>query len=379
MGQGDAPKSTGSGRAGAQRNGSFQPNTTTCDFQDNLTWNTAPGGVPTLAVDDLSAETTDEGWTDFITGPRGLPLEQLANGDANPKWYYQDFQGNTRALVDASDNIAVQNYPPYGIVTNPENSGPIGTPLQYSGAYTTGWMGLVDDQARWYDPPTGQFLSTDPEATQTLQPYAYAGDNPANNSDPTGDSATAPSEGCHYPKGVVARAGKWCDARQNLETWVAKNDYMFGKDGPSWDIHVARASGSAIASVHLCFCGKEADQPPQSFWTFAVSRGNSASWPREMWRAGAMYGPPTNEVADEMLKSSPQHNGDRSGINVYLHGLVAHFPDQTFDKVMEGNYPETSGVYTLAYYLMNLELTNESQRTSAGEKTTPCGPVPTWA
>jgi len=63
------------------------------------------------------------------------------------------------------------------------------TPLQYAGTYSTGWVNLVYDQARWYDPGTGQFLSTDPDVSQTLQPFAYAGGDPENNSDPSGLAA----------------------------------------------------------------------------------------------------------------------------------------------------------------------------------------------
>ena len=80
--------------------------------------------------------------------------------------------------MDASDDIGTQNYPPFGVASNPENGGSLGTPLQYNGAYTDGWTGMVDDQARWYDPATGQFMSQDPMADQTLQPFAYAGDSP---------------------------------------------------------------------------------------------------------------------------------------------------------------------------------------------------------
>jgi hypothetical protein len=40
--------------------------------------------------------------------------------------------------------------------------------------------------ARWYDPGTGQFMSADPDVAETGVPYAYAGDDPVNASDPTG-------------------------------------------------------------------------------------------------------------------------------------------------------------------------------------------------
>jgi uncharacterized protein RhaS with RHS repeats len=41
-------------------------------------------------------------------------------------------------------------------------------------------------RARDYDPATGQFLSVDPEVDSTLQPYAYAGNDPVSLSDPSG-------------------------------------------------------------------------------------------------------------------------------------------------------------------------------------------------
>jgi hypothetical protein len=40
--------------------------------------------------------------------------------------------------------------------------------------------------ARWYDPGTGEFTSVDPDLAETDQPYAYAGDDPVNSSDPNG-------------------------------------------------------------------------------------------------------------------------------------------------------------------------------------------------
>jgi hypothetical protein len=42
-------------------------------------------------------------------------------------------------------------------------------------------------RARWYDPGTGQFLSVDPDLAETAQPYTYAGDDPVNMRDPSGN------------------------------------------------------------------------------------------------------------------------------------------------------------------------------------------------
>jgi uncharacterized protein RhaS with RHS repeats len=47
--------------------------------------------------------------------------------------------------------------------------------------------GLQYDQARYYDPTTDEFLTTDPLQALTGQPYSYAADNPVNATDPTGE------------------------------------------------------------------------------------------------------------------------------------------------------------------------------------------------
>jgi hypothetical protein len=39
---------------------------------------------------------------------------------------------------------------------------------------------------RYYDPTTGQFISVDPAVDRTQAPYAYAADDPIDNSDPSG-------------------------------------------------------------------------------------------------------------------------------------------------------------------------------------------------
>ena len=81
-----------------------------------LTWSTAGGGVPSLAVwtDDANGSTQHN---DFIDGPDGLPLEQVnINGSTTTAdWYYQDPSGNTRVLLDSSGNVDQSyNYDDYG-------------------------------------------------------------------------------------------------------------------------------------------------------------------------------------------------------------------------------------------------------------------------
>jgi len=63
---------------------------------------------------------------------------------------------------------------------------------------------------RYYDPTTGDFLTVDPMVAETQQPYYYAGDDPVNNSDPTGRATS----GKH---GTSSVAGSPC-ARTALGT-----------------------------------------------------------------------------------------------------------------------------------------------------------------
>jgi len=69
---------------------------------------------------------------------------------------------------------------------------------------------------RYYDPATGQFLSVDPMVDETGQPYAYAGDDPVNASDPSGLATCAGWLGWVPGCGVVtdlqnAAAPAWRD------------------------------------------------------------------------------------------------------------------------------------------------------------------------
>lgn len=161
-----------------------------CTDESDLTWSTALGD-PNLAVVQSVQTGMDQGHTDYVMGPDGQPVEQLSvsagGGSSTPEWYYLDFQGNSRVLEDASGSVqSSENYPPFGQAVKPGSTGSVSTPLQYAGSYVDGSTGFVYDQARWYDPSTGQFLSQDPMVDQTLQPYEYAGDSPTNSSDPTG-------------------------------------------------------------------------------------------------------------------------------------------------------------------------------------------------
>jgi RHS repeat-associated protein len=119
-------------------------------------------------------------------GPAGItPAEQVNLATGAVTYLVTDSLGSVRGAVSSSGALtATTSYDAWG---NPETTGGLSasTPFGYAGGYTDP-DGLTYLLARYYDPATGQFLSADPDVTQTQEPYAYAGGNPITNSDPTG-------------------------------------------------------------------------------------------------------------------------------------------------------------------------------------------------
>ena len=102
-----------------------------------------------------------------------------------------DQQGTDTLAID-SQTLAVTRryYDPYG---NPVGAGPANPwpgNRGFAGGTADTLTNLTNLGAREYDPGTGSFTSPDPVLSpyqpQDLNPYAYAYDNPATNSDPTG-------------------------------------------------------------------------------------------------------------------------------------------------------------------------------------------------
>jgi len=73
--------------------------------------------------------------------------------------------------------------------------------------------------ARYYDPATAQFLSRDPAAATTREPYSYTGDNPLNGTDPNGlvEVNTVPSG---Y-RGQTATC--WVSRSGSLDNYILEN------------------------------------------------------------------------------------------------------------------------------------------------------------
>ncbi|MGH7641730.1 MAG: RHS repeat-associated core domain-containing protein, partial [Candidatus Dormibacteria bacterium] len=118
---------------------------------------------------------------DFIYGPGGLTLEQVSGTTAD--FFLHDWPGSTMGLASSSGSLVARyTYDAYGNLTS--SSGSASTPLLFQGQFRDAETGLYYLLSRYYDPATEQFLTRDPGSA--LIPYAFAGGDPTNLSDPSG-------------------------------------------------------------------------------------------------------------------------------------------------------------------------------------------------
>jgi RHS repeat-associated protein len=139
-----------------------------------LTWDTTEE-LPLILNDDTNS---------YIYGRLGMPIEQINNSTGTVEYLHHDQQGSTRLLTGSTGTITGKcTYSAYG---TPTCEGTATTPLGYDAQYTSTDTGLIYLRNRVYDPSTAQFLTRDPLAAISGEPYSYAGDNPVNYGDPTG-------------------------------------------------------------------------------------------------------------------------------------------------------------------------------------------------
>jgi RHS repeat-associated protein len=101
-------------------------------------------------------------------------------------WPLTDYQGSVRELLDASGAVVKQyRYDSFGARSVVSGSSAVDEFFAYTGQARDPESGLQQHWHRYYDPPTGRWLSVDPVPDDTNQ-YRYVHNRPTNAIDPSG-------------------------------------------------------------------------------------------------------------------------------------------------------------------------------------------------
>jgi RHS repeat-associated protein len=136
-----------------------------------------------------TATTTSAGTTYFTRDPSDTLISMRTS--AGSSYYTLDRQGSVVALTNSTPtNTALYSYGPYGTVTESGSQDAV-NPYLYAGGYKDPTSGLLKFGQRYYNSGLGDWTQQDPldqiNNVSQANRYAYAGDDPTNNADPTGD------------------------------------------------------------------------------------------------------------------------------------------------------------------------------------------------
>ena len=141
-----------------------------------------------------SATPTSANLTDhYLWGPAvdQLIADEQVSGVSAPGtilWPLIDNQGTVRAVANSAGQLLDDiTYTAFGQILGHTASNPaaVDTIFGYTGKYTDPATSLQWNEARWYNPVSGTFLSPDP-AQADVNTYRYAGNGPTNGTDPRG-------------------------------------------------------------------------------------------------------------------------------------------------------------------------------------------------
>lgn len=163
---------------------------------------------------DIFGNLVNDGTHHYIYNPGGSLIGM--HFGSTPYYFHKNLRGDVVSVTDLNSNVASQyHYDPWGKIIS--SSGAQNQPFRYAGYYYDEETGLYYCKSRYYSPTLGRFLTKDSHGfiqhgdPQTLNLYAYCGNNPVNFTDPT---------------------GHWMDGDENIDFTPEETDEMeqLGKD-----------------------------------------------------------------------------------------------------------------------------------------------------
>ena len=170
--------------------------------QNEVLSETGPGGTYHLAYgrDDAQGQPIVEQFqanagTAYVESDpvTGQPLMLHTSSDIAALYIYDGTGSPVGLLTDYATTAYIYSFDPYGVpvvTAGGTGSGIQQNPYLFKGGIQSRALGWVHYGARWYNPTTGRFTQQDtldtPLNPANANRYAYAADDPINNSDPTG-------------------------------------------------------------------------------------------------------------------------------------------------------------------------------------------------
>ncbi|MFJ3822033.1 HNH/endonuclease VII fold putative polymorphic toxin [Streptomyces nodosus] len=158
-------------------------------------------GATEVHYSNKGASTSKWAQRYYTAAGQTIALRTNQSGTGAVSYLAGDHHGTSSLAVDATTQAVTKRYTtPFGADRGTPLYGPWPDDKGFLGKTRDTTTGLTHIGAREYDPTIGRFLSVDPildtSDAQSLNGYAYAGNNPTTHSDPTGLRDCGETEYC---------------------------------------------------------------------------------------------------------------------------------------------------------------------------------------
>jgi len=188
------------------------------DGDGNRIGKTVGGATTRYLVDDLNPtgypQVVDELVGGAVTrqytyGLDRISENQFVGGGWTPSFYGVDGGGSVRQLTNSSGTVTdTYEYDAFG--NRVSSTGTTPNNYLYRGEQFDPDLSLYYLRARYYNQVTGRFLNVDPLAGQGQRRYEYAGANPVDGSDPSGNFVLASYWPLMAPLQINIPLPSWC-------------------------------------------------------------------------------------------------------------------------------------------------------------------------
>ncbi|MES2778348.1 MAG: FG-GAP-like repeat-containing protein [Bacteroidota bacterium] len=197
----------------------------------------------------------------YVNGGAGLCAIMVeTNGGAAVTYYvHTDHLGSVLKLTDENGNVVMeQSYDAWGRQRNPDDwsyTGITDPPVWLSMGYTQQEhiyeFGLINMNARLYDPLLGMMLSPDnmiqaPGVTQNYNRYAYVSNNPLKYTDPTGNFLAVPFMAMAFTADFISNVKNGYSNPAGLAFSNASNAYNGINNAFQYPIYQSRGTNMSV-------------------------------------------------------------------------------------------------------------------------------------